>query len=331
MSPASSWPRILFPLWDSCDPPVASRPGAVYTSPWSKKPKFGWWHQSLSHLLPRWVFLPLMRRTRRDSTENNAAAPGCAVAVTVQRTCIHCEDSQQLLNKWLFPPARLWAHSLIAGNQPAGKLLTVQPSGQEQPRQQSWCFYLVSWKKLSRHTVQHWRGSDTSLQRSKLEVAFAPLHRAAMLLQVSRTSLKIPPAAPQIQWMVPISRQHDMATKALHFLQGAPETWNPQLPLFLQLAKTVCVSIQVLRRALELVGSQQLPGVRLLARHTLTTALPVEVTHSSPALGEHPRHWVCLVLDKTSAWWLSCTLEEATRFAKGDWNWIKSLLASLKS
>jgi len=48
MSPASSWPRILFPLWDSCDPPVASRPSAVYTSPWSKKPKFDRRHQSLS-------------------------------------------------------------------------------------------------------------------------------------------------------------------------------------------------------------------------------------------------------------------------------------------
>ena len=59
MSPATSWPKILFPLWDSWVPPVASRPGAVYTSPWSKKPKFDPWHQSLSHLLTRWVFLPL--------------------------------------------------------------------------------------------------------------------------------------------------------------------------------------------------------------------------------------------------------------------------------
>ena len=59
MSPASSWPRILFPLWDSCDPPVASRPGAVYTSPWSKNRKFDRWHRSLSHLLTRWVFLLL--------------------------------------------------------------------------------------------------------------------------------------------------------------------------------------------------------------------------------------------------------------------------------
>ena len=30
MSPASSWPRILFPLCDSWAPLVASRPGAVY-------------------------------------------------------------------------------------------------------------------------------------------------------------------------------------------------------------------------------------------------------------------------------------------------------------
>ena len=59
MSPASSWPRILFPLWDSCTPPVACRPGTVYTSPWSKKPKFDRWHHSLGHLLTRWVFPPL--------------------------------------------------------------------------------------------------------------------------------------------------------------------------------------------------------------------------------------------------------------------------------
>jgi len=77
MSPTSSWPRILFPLCDSWVPLVASRPGALYTSPWSKKPKFDRWHQSLSHLLARWVFLPLsvLSPATDGMEENTTCAP----------------------------------------------------------------------------------------------------------------------------------------------------------------------------------------------------------------------------------------------------------------
>lgn len=34
-----------------------SRPGAIQTTPWLKKPKFHPWHQSLSHMFFRWVLL----------------------------------------------------------------------------------------------------------------------------------------------------------------------------------------------------------------------------------------------------------------------------------
>lgn len=161
---------------------------------------------------------------RRDSTEEDAALPVCAVAVAVQRNCIHCEGSQWLFHKQLFSPAHLWAHSLITSNQHAGKLWMLQPSCQEQPGQQSWCFYLVSWKKAQPpHNAALARFWHQFTEKSGL-CATPP---SSNVPSVSRASLKIPPAAPQTQWMVPISTPCNMAAKALSFLQGAPETWNP--------------------------------------------------------------------------------------------------------
>lgn len=167
-----------------------------------------------------------MRHMRRDSTEEDTAAPVCAVAVAVRRNCTHCEDSQQLRKEGL-SPADHWAHSLVASNQHVGKL--------EQPRQQSWCFY---WKhperKLNHHTVQHWEGPHTKLERN----GFCTTPQSSNAPSASGASLKT-------QWMVLFSRPHNTAAKALHLLQGAPETGDPYLPLFLQLAKKIWFSIQV--------------------------------------------------------------------------------------
>lgn len=71
---ASSLARILFLLLDSQTWFLSNRPGTIYNSLWAKKPKFHWWHQTLSHILIRWLFLLAFLPATEGIEENNIYA-----------------------------------------------------------------------------------------------------------------------------------------------------------------------------------------------------------------------------------------------------------------
>lgn len=76
ISPANSWARIILPLLDRWTLFHSSRPGAVKVAPWSKHPKFHWWHQPLSHSLIKSVFLFLSSFIpATEGTEQNTTCP----------------------------------------------------------------------------------------------------------------------------------------------------------------------------------------------------------------------------------------------------------------
>lgn len=148
-----------------------------------------------------------MQHMRRDSTEKDTAAPVCAMAVTVQRNCIHCEGSQQL-----FSPAH-------PEHTPWLQVTNMLESSwccshwQEQPRQQRWCFYLVSWKKswtTSAALIKSWHQFTE-------KTGFCATPKSSSAPSVIGASLKT-------QLMVP-------KTIGWSLFQGHA-TWQPKLSIF---------------------------------------------------------------------------------------------------